>query len=484
MKKLFVLLIAACMLVTCFACGGKKTSGTGYNPATKPNAEKWKDLPDNDFGGQEFRVSTRANYANLEVVVANEESEDIIDRALMLRNARVVDRYNVEILCDEQSGQAFVHRDYVADSCRLSADAFDLAMTYVYESSPLITNGFVYNWAKLPYTKLAESHWINGMNTQFSVRDAIYTAISKMCISTIGQTVAMVYNRDLGDEAFGGEEFTNGIFETVRAGNWTYDHFMGIINQYDWEDAGNDGRTADDSYAFYMTSDWSIDTWHAAWEIPMIRNTVKNGLEDVYMQNDKVLTYADRMHTMYHNTNNIFYGAQHEATTAFKSRRALFTTIGLSGTISALADMEDTYTILPQPKFDENQANYRSAMFDNYSVMSIPITADPNFVSLIVEALSISSEDNVYPVYRVEALQGLYLSDTDSYEMLDIVLNNVSWDIATLLNENFPMMTIVRFDVQNNPKNSQVTQAYNGMKKQIQDELKNIMFAFDQFQDN
>ncbi|MBQ8255255.1 MAG: hypothetical protein IJY94_07120, partial [Clostridia bacterium] len=100
------------------------------------------------------------------------------------------------------------------------------------------------------------------------------------------------------------------------------------------------------------------------------------------------------------------------------------------------------------------------------------------------EALSISSEDNVYPVYRVEALQGLYLSDTDSYEMLDIVLNNVSWDIATLLNEHFPMMTIVRFDVQNNPMNSQVSQAYNGMKNDIADALQDIMDAFDMFQDN
>ena len=484
MKKLVLLLIAVCMVVTCFACGGKDKKGF-EDPFKKPNKEKWEDLPDHDFEGKEFRVSSRDNYVYLECIVASEESEDIIDRALMLRNAKVEDRYNVYITAQGYSTAPFAHRDYVSESCKMNADQFDLAMTYVYESSPLITNGMLYNWAKLPYTKLAESHWINGMNKQFSVRDAIYTAISKMCISTLGQTVAMVYNRQLGDEAFGGEEFTNGLFETIRNQEWTYDKLMQIVNEYQYEDLSetNDGRTADDRYALYMTLDWSIDTWHAAWEIPMIRNTEKNGLEDVYMT-DKVIEYANRMHTMYHNTNNIFYGKQWDATQAFKSNRALFTTIELASTISNLSDMENPYTILPQPKYDENQKDYRSAMFDNYSVMSIPISADPAFVSLIVEALSISSEDNVYPVYRVEALQGLYLSDTDSYEMLDIVLNNVSWDIATLLNEHFPMMTIVRFDVMNNPMNSQVTQAYNGMKSDIADALQDIMEAFDMFQDN
>ena len=125
-------------------------------------------------------------------------------------------------------------------------------------------------------------------------------------------------------------------------------------------------------------------------------------------------------------------------------------------------------------------------MFDDYSVMSIPISADPELVSLIVEALSISSEDNVYPVYRVEALRGLYLSDTDSYEMLDIVLNNVSWDIAKTLGERLPadMTSVVRLDIMNNPTSSQLSQTYNDMKNAIADAIADIMEEVDAFRNN
>ncbi|MBQ8255214.1 MAG: hypothetical protein IJY94_06915 [Clostridia bacterium] len=139
MKKLVLLLIAVCMVVTCFACGGKDKKGF-EDPFKKPNKEKWEDLPDHDFEGKEFRVSSRDNYVYLECIVASEESEDIIDRALMLRNAKVEDRYNVYITAQGYSTAPFAHRDYVSESCKMNADQFDLAMTYVYESSPLITN--------------------------------------------------------------------------------------------------------------------------------------------------------------------------------------------------------------------------------------------------------------------------------------------------------------------------------------------------------
>ena len=486
MKKFLLLLIAACMLITCFACGGKGGKKE-VPPEIKPNANKWKDLPDYDFEGIDFRVSTRGHYGNMEVVVADEESENIVDQALLYRNARVEDRYNVFVECQTNDGTAFAHTNIVLSACTMQMDTFDLAMTYVYESSPLITNGFVLNWAKLPYTKLAESHWINGMNKEFSVRDAIYTSISKMCISILGQTVAMVYNRDLGDE-WKGEEFSEQLIQTVLDGNgaeggWTYDYLMNIINEYGWSDATNDGRTPDDSYAFYMTADWSIDTWHAAWDVPCVKNTVENGLEDV-MMNDKYLSLVDRMQTMYNDTPGIMGGTQAEATGAFMSNRALFTTTGLSATLNNLPNMENTYTILPQPKYDDNQKDYRSAMFDNYSVMSIPITADAGFVSLITEALSIASEANVYPAYRFDSLQGTGVSDADSIEMLDIVLNNTTWDIATLLSTQLHMITAVRTDVLGNPGNSQITQSYDAIKGDIADALENIMEAFDMFQDN
>ncbi len=484
MKKVVLLLIAACMVVTCFACGGNNGKKP-IDPGSISTEDKWDQLPDTDaYSGTDFRVSTRGSYGAMEIVVDDELSENIVDLALMLRNAKVEDRYGVFIERQDNDGTAYAHTNSVLNACTMQADTFDLAMTYVYESAPLITNGFVLNWNELKYTKLAQSHWINGMNDEFAVRDAIYTAVSKMCISILGQTVAMYYNRDLGD-SWKGEDFSAELVETINNGDWTYEALMNIVNEFGWRDATGDGKTADDTYGFYMTDDWSIDTWHAAWEVPIINNTVENGLEDVYMS-EKLRSFVDRMHTMYYDTNGIFFGKQGDANAAFISDRALFITNSLNASISYYpANMESTYTIIPQPKYDENQENYRSAMFDNYSVMSIPITADANFVSLIVEALSVASEAHIYPAYRHDALQGQSVSDVDSIAMLDIVMESSSWDIGTLLfADGVPYMDMVRRDVQANPGNTQIQQSYEAVAEDVEEKLQEIMEKFDEFREN
>ena len=480
MKKFLLLLIAVCMLITCFACGGNNGDGK-IPPIKRPPGKKWDALPDYDGGGEDFRISTRGHYGAMEVVVDDETSENVVDQALVLRNAKVEDRYSVFIQRIDNDGAQYAHLNQVLTDCTMQADKFDLAMTYVYESAPLITNGFVLNWNNLPYTKLEESHWIQGMNRKFSVRDAIYTAISKMCISTIGQTVAMYYNRDLGDQ-WKGEEFSAELIETIIDGGWTYDELMRIVTLYDFDDATGDGRTADDGFGFYVSADWSIDTWHAAWQIPMIENDPKTGLKDAYWS-EKLTTFVDRMHTLYYETPGAFYGNQGEARTAFASRKALFVMDDLNASINFFnVNVEDNFTIIPQPKYDENQKDYYSAMFDNYSVMSIPITANAEIVSLLVEALSIASEVHVYPAYKFDALQGTATSDVDS--MFDIVLESVSWDIGTLLHSKIPFMDMVRIDVLTNPQNTQIKNSYDAIADDVQEAIEEIMTAFDEFQTN
>ncbi len=480
-KKLILLLVAVCMLLTCFACGGGKKPGNGITPPPSFN-EKWGALPDEDFGSEAFRISTRDGYETMEVLVADENSENLLDLALMYRNAAVEDRYNVVITPVSNGGGMGEQINGVLNDCIQNADKFELAMTYVFESAPLITNGYVYNWNKLKYTNLDQSQWINGMNEKFAVRDAIYTAVSKMCVSTFTNTFAFFYNRDLGEQY--DPEFSNKLFDTIRSGDWTYDYLMNFVNEYGYTELDNvSGRTAGDGYAYYATTDWIIDAWHAAWDIPMISNTVENGLEDVYMS-DKLLSFVDRMHTMYYNTPGIMNGNQGAANTSWMADRSVFTTNWLNATFTTYDSFDGTYTVLPFPKYDENQTEYRSAMADNYSVLSIPISADPDDVSLIVEALSLASEEHMYDAYQTDALQGNTVSDPDTIEMIQYVFNNISWDIGTLLFSETKLMDLARLDVMRNPGASQIAKTYDEMKDDVAAALERIMTAFDLFQDN
>ena len=457
MKKLVLLFITACMIVTCFACGENDKK---INPPKIPGVR----FPDPDFKGANFRISNREEYGGLEVVVDDETSENIVDMALLLRNAKVEDRYHVEIVRQDNSSAS--HINTVLSDLAAQKGTFDLAMTSAGESSPIITSGAVYDWANLPYVRLEESHWLMGVNKKLAVRGSIYTAVSKMCVSTIAQTYALICNLRLGN-SFRGENFTKYLYGTVGDGDWTYDQFMDVINEY---------GSSDTDCAFIMPAE-SIDNWHSAWEIPIFDSTVEEGLKDVYMST-KLLAYADRMHTMYGNTKGIRIASQEEAHESFIADKALFTTAKLSDALTVLEKMPGEYTFIPLPKYDEDQKTYVSPMLDGYSVMSIPKTADADFAAFITEALSRASEQHVYPAYKFDALYGEQVSDTAF--MFQIVLENVSFDISILFNSELGLMSMVRDDVINNPGNSKLEESYIDMKDTIADILAEVMSAVDE----
>lgn len=458
MKRFGLLFITACMLVSCFACGENKKSDPPVHIIVDPPA------PERDYKGADFRISNREEYGGLEVVVDDETSEDIVDMALLLRNAKVEDRYHVEIV--RQDNSSATHIKTVLSDLAAQKDTFDLAMTSAGESSPIITSGAVYDWANLPYVRLEESHWLMGVNEKLAVRGSIYTAVSKMCVSTIAQTYALVYNQSLGN-LWKGEGFTEGLYDIVGYGEWTYDQFIEIINEF---------GSSDPYCAFIMPAE-SIDNWHTAWDIPIFESTAEEGLKDVYMSS-KLLTYADRMHTMYGGTKGIRIASQEEAHELFLSGSVLFTTAKLSDALTVLNKMADDYVFIPLPKYDEDQDYYVSPMLDGYSVMSIPKTADAEFAALITEALSKASEQFVYPAYKFDAL---YVSQAfEVSDMFDIILESVSFDISILFNSELGLMSTVRDDVINNLGDSNLEQTYIDMKDEIADILAEVMSAADE----
>jgi hypothetical protein len=79
--------------------------------------------------------------------------------------------------------------------------------------------------------------------------------------------------------------------------------------------------------------------------------------------------------------------------------------------------------MLPYPKFDEKQEDYRVFFGANSSSMfAIPIFAsDPSRTGLIIEALSAEGYKQLIPVYYEIALKDKYLRDDTSIKMLDLI---------------------------------------------------------------
>ena len=116
----------------------------------------------------------------------------------------------------------------------------------------------------------------------------------------------------------------------------------------------------------------------------------------------------------------------------FSNRRSLF----LTGELKAaqlLRDMNDMVGMVPFPKFDEAQEDYKTYVLERLFYLTIPNTcSDPERAALISEVITHESLLSVIPLYYDTVVEQKGLRNEDSIEMLDIMRRTRSTDIASL----------------------------------------------------
>ncbi len=391
-------------------------------------------LPDENYGDADFRI---AYYNGAESEVStDEENGEILNDALFKRNRTVEERFGVKIIgigcggCYDQPG---VLRQTISSA----DDAYELCDSMVFLTGPIITDGYYLNWLNMEYNDLSQPWWIGGVNDCFRIGDAIYAVTGDMCVSTLKLTYGIYYNRTQGENYNMG-----GIYDEIRSGSWTIDRFI-ELNRNVYSDLNGNGKADDDDfYGFSAEALTNLDIYSFAFGIPITEKDGE-GIPQLVFNNEKTITAVDKVLDLYYGGegSRIVASAGNE-TAIFKAGRSLFVTSWLGHAYGTFRDMQDDYSILPYPKFDENQEKYLTGAMDNYSVLGAPITTkNPEMVSLITEALNIESYKTLFPTYYEQALQNKYARDVESIEMIDILMQGRNFDLVTLFASDITSMS-------------------------------------------
>lgn len=434
-------------------------------------------LPERDYGGKEFRIATKDG--TLYEIYTDEENGDILNDALYARNRTVEERFNVKIKpVVTMGGDGNTQVNAVRTNLLAGEDAYDLVATYVFTTGPLVMDGLYLNWLDLPYTDLSQPWWINGINDKFRVGDAIYTTVGDMCVSTLMDTYAVLYNRTLGanyDISF------DEIYKAVQDGTWTIDYFISLISGVYSDVNGDSKRDTGDTYGFAAESATNLDVYTFAFDIPM---TSKNseGIPELTLNTAKTVSAVEKINRLYWDGTGSYIATANysEPIDMFKEGKVLFTTTWLNQVFDTFREMKDEYTILPYPKYDENQSIYMTGAMDNYSVLGVPHTEkDPEMSSIITEALNIESYKTLFPTYYQEALQDKFARDTESIEMLDLLMKGRNFDFVTLFSSTISGIPwLIRGLVQQ--KSTDFASAYTKVEKAAQKGLDSVVKAYEE----
>jgi hypothetical protein len=97
--------------------------------------------------------------------------------------------------------------------------------------------------------------------------------------------------------------------------------------------------------------------------------------------------------------------------------------------------MPSDFGIVPFPKYDKAQDNYYTVSHDEYSLLCVPVTADPakyQMIGAVTEAVAAEGYRSVTPAYFDIALKNKYSRDDESSRVLDILAERNTFQPAII----------------------------------------------------
>ena len=390
--------------------------------AHKEGASGW------DWVGDEARELVAETVDDSEV-----QNGEPINDAVYQRNSVIKARYGIEIKMVSDTSENSTLKKVV----NAGDDTYDAVLIFNNNVPGVVTGNLLLEVSHLPYIDLDKPWWDPGVNSM-SVVNKQYLLAGDLLILDNEATNAMIFNKDLMAKL--GMDLP---YQSVKDGKWTFDKLYEMTKGVE-VDVNGDGKMEyqDDRFSLITFN----DTLHAFLVAGGGTFAQKNSDDIPYMcfAEPKNLAVMEKaMDLLYKNTNPGVFNVQSvDAGTGnvtwmkvyydtFMEDRALFMWIRMR-VVEAFRGMDSNFGILPMPKYDEAQDNYRSLVNPYTGVMlGVPKTsADPERTSVILEALSAESKYTLQPAYYDIVLSRKFARDEESSEMLDIIFNTHVYDIG------------------------------------------------------
>lgn len=449
MKKKVCLMLALLMLASSmFACAeGETTENTatetpsattedaaaaGEETVAEEEIESFDPgLPEYDFEGRTFNILTKAGWTDdwFESSIYTEElNGEVLNDAVFERNLHVSETYNVVLA--EIAGESGSFVTNVQSAVTAGDAIYDVVMPALGHAGSLGIDGYLYDLNNVEHLNFEQKWWDSRSIEDLSIANKIFMVSGDISTLNNDATWCTMINLQVL-ENFGFET----PYHYVANDEWTFDTYRTLCAGASIDLDGDGDFDSADSIA-NLTQNENATAMVIAFGYSLLEKD-ENDLPYFNMEGDErlyeILTNLSEfmldttVSLNYHNYANEGY---HLLTTKmFEENRGLFWITNLQMVIR-LREMETDFGIAPCPKYDEQQENYSNVVWSVGSYSCVPISAANSSESgLILEAMAAKSREVLRPAYYETALSMKYLRDQESIEMLDLVIDNRTYDL-------------------------------------------------------
>jgi hypothetical protein len=440
------------------SCGDKPVApaesiATDEAADTAP-AETESAIPDADLGGESFTILNLHSYWGMYTTICPEDlNGEVLNDAVYMRNQRLEQALNCKII-DTRTG---TEGDYANNldgnnvTGKKAVLAGDDTYDVMYLSPTTVANeiaqGYFVNLYTLGNLHLDAEYWDSAYNEASRIGENLYCASGDAHLMGYDSSWCLFFNEKML-EKYG----LDMPYDIVRQGKWTIDRLyeycsaVATLNgdqSYKWNQNGNcvyglSAHTDSPNKLIFATGEKYIQTNEEG--LPYF----SAGTERFYDVCTKMAKLFGTEGITFNAHWDDFNAAEGGYVYVFTSNRSAF----LTGEIKAaqlMRDMEDTFGMLPLPKYDENQNDYHTTMMANLCTMLIPVTnSRTENTALVMDSLALLSHEEVIPVYYDFTISQKGLRNEDSIEMLKIMKATRGVDMAFVYDWNADLVTALK----------------------------------------
>lgn len=454
MKKLisFILCIG---ITVCILAGCKQEETveqpTGDETETAGPVSYLDELGTKNFNKATFRVLDANDHAYMHVNYATSEtkSDSVINETLYERDIFLIERYNLADIEYTSSDSAQAGCETIRQQISGNMLEYDMIISTAIGDSgngggtlaSLSVQGYLQNLNSLDYLSLDSAWWSRLLYQNLTLNGCLYFTTGDIAPSVYQAPSAMFVNMDLLEQYYPDLD----IFALVDNYEWTVEKLLTLAEGLT-RDVNEDNRmiAVDDFFGIAIQkSALTVKNFIYGTGLTLASNDGET--LSINYSNELVSNLQNRLKTLFPEgyqydkvSGDKAVQQQLVITNTFMGSKALFLPHMLESAMYHLRSMEDDYGILPFPLGNERQSQYFS-LINNWCTcfVAIPARVADNrmdMTAFMMEATSAYSYEVLRPLVYEKVLKLQRAKDPQSSKMVDVILDGIVLDFATLYN--------------------------------------------------
>ena len=453
-KNRFVALLLALLMTagTLLSCAGDTTETTAnttdttaatetVDNSTDENGYLKDDLPELDFGGETIHLLYWEDVENQEFD-AEEMTGELINDAIYQRNTATEERLGMVynwIGTPGNGGNIDAYVGKVRESHMAGDAAYDILASYSRSIAACMVNGFMTNLDDAAYLDYEKPWWPDNLLAESTINDRLYFVSGDISTNALHMMYCVYFNKQLLlDYTLEDPQ------ELVLADQWNLDKLIEMSSNVYQDTNGSAKKDVDDFFGLVLSS-YHNDAFYTGSELKLVEK-----------DNDKVLKISDDFYSektvdlllklsAWENTDDVYLNDS-DYEKPFTENRSLFIVNRAQYAFKALRNADVSYGIVPVPKYDENQQNYRTVMGNPVTLYGVTLsTPKKETCTAVLECMGSYGYRLTTPAIFENSMKVRYSDNDVNAQMYDIVRESISFELGRFLNKYLSNITDIFF---------------------------------------